>query len=276
MPTYCGVAMAMVLIVAIVAVLLLFGTTIQSTYPDDPRVRSKQFKVGLMFVALLAGILLLVSSVQNERAQNELRESVAGVSQTIFDRDMKLAMAITYESAGQPVGLVDQPFVILTIIPPESTEFCKVGVTHTPVRDSIVGQLFTTLDPAPNSSGGLAGFDDPTAQQFTFQFLARNTGDIVELSQEADPLPLVAGRRMSMDELEESQFIVEVLIPGTILKIHQLTLYVKGKPIPFEVVRVGDKLYGSTVFRPTYESRCRPKLKSDLHEPATLLERNTP
>lgn len=249
--------MLMVLIVAIVALLLLLGTTIQSTYPDDPRVRSKEFKAGLIVVAALAGILLIVSSVQNERAQNELREAVAGVSQTIFDRDMKLEMAITYRSAGRPVGLIDQPFVLLTIVPAESAEFCKIGVTSTPVEDSFVGQLFTTLDPAPHPSDGLDGFGDPTAQVFKFQFRAQNTGEIVSLSQEASSVPLVTNRRMSMDELVKSQFIVAVLLPGTMVKIDQLTLYVKGKPVPFEVVRVGDRLLGSTVFRPTYESRCR-------------------
>jgi len=268
--------MLMVLIVAIVAVLLLLGTTIQSTYPDDPRVRSKQFKTWLIVVAAVAGVLLLVSSIQNERAQKELREAVAGVSQTIFDRDMKLDMAITYSSTGQPVGLVDQPFVTLTIIPPESTEFCKIGVTSTPVKDSFVGQLFTILDPAPDSSTGLAGFSDPTAQVFKFQFEAQNTGKIVSLSQEADAVPLISNRRMSLDELDESQFIVQVVLPGTMVKIDQLMLYVKGKPVPFEVVRVGDRLYGSTVFRPTYESRCRPQLKSGQRDPAAPLGRVSP
>ena len=267
--------MLMVIIVAIVAVLLLLGTTIQSTYPDDLRVRSKQFKVGLIAVAAVAGFLLLVSNIRNEQAQNEFREAVAGVSQTIFDKDMKLDMAITYRSAGHSVGLVDQPFVMLTIIPPESAEFCKIGVTATPVQDSSVGQLFTTLDPAPTASTSLVGFGDPTSQEFKFQFKAKNTGDIEVLSQKADAVPLITNRRMSMDELVRSQFIVELVIPGTMVKMDNLVLYVKGKPVPFEVVRVGDRLYGSTVFRPTYETRCRRQLRSGQRDPASTLERNS-
>lgn len=259
----------MVIAVAILSSLLVIGTIFQSTYPDDPRVRSKKFKGSLIAVAAVSAILLFVSSIQNERAQNELRDAVAGVSQTIFPRDMKLHMAVTYSSAGRAVGIVNQPFVLLTIVPPESAEFCRIGVTSTPVEDSVFGELFPTLDPAPSTSSPLIGFGDPTVQVHKFQFKADNTGDMVSLSQEAAALPLVASRRWSMDELVRSQFIVEVIVPGTVRKIDQLNLLVKGKPIPFEVVRVGNRLLGSTVFRPTYEARCLRQRKGGQHDPVS-------
>ena len=248
----------MVLVATLVAVLLAVVTTYQATYPNAARVRTKRFKYGVMALAIGSGVLLVYTTWQNERAQSELQEAIAGVSKTVFDRDLEMGLHITYASAGNPAGFVGQPFVILTVLPSESSEFCKIGVTSTPIPDSFVGQLFTKLDPAPGHDD-LIGFGDPTAHIFKFFFNSENARRTVSIDQRATAMPLVTPRHMSLDEYQESQFIAELVVPGTVERIDQVMLYVKGKPIPFEVVRAGDRWIGSTVFRSTWEMRCRKK-----------------
>lgn len=251
----------MVLVATLLAVLLAVVTTYQATYPKDKRVQTKQFKYGVMFLAVVSGIFLIYTTWQNDRAQSDLQETVAGVSKTVFERDLVMEIHIKYASTGHPVGLVDQPFVILSVLPKESNDFCKVGVTSTPVADSFVGQLFLTLNPPPKPDVPI-GFGDPTAQMFKFFFKSENTGESVSVDQTANAMTLISPRRMSLDEYQESQFIAELVVPGTVEKIDQVMLYVKGKPVPFEVVRVGDRWIGSTVFRPTWEMRCRNARRS--------------
>jgi hypothetical protein len=188
-------------------------------------------------------------------------DALTGVSKTVFDRDLEFQLAVTYHPASGGLGFVTEPFVVVAVIPKESEHFCEIGVTSTPVVDSVVGQIFMTLDPAP-SGEAMLGFGDPTASQFKFQFSGGRDGVI---EQRAAALPLIVSRRMSMDDYETSQFIAELHVPGDVVRVDQATMYVKGKPVSFQIVQAGSRLLGSTVFRPTWEARCRKRIKGQVY-----------
>ncbi len=248
----------MFLLSVLVAALLVVLTALQATYPNEERVKTPLFKFLIMIIAGISAVLMVVGSYREHQSKERTQFALEGLSQTVFPRDIELDFSASY-SPGEPItSFLDEAFVMVAVISPQSSNFCRWGVTHTPTVDSAVGELFMRYENPPSSAANSAFFDR-TAQLYKFPLMAHVSGTIAHLRGRVEAVPIVMEPLLPLDRYAESQFIVEVVVPGRVRDVQQAILYIKGKRVPLHIVDTGRGWMGSTVFRPTWERRCQAK-----------------
>lgn len=246
----------LVVILSFLTALLLVAGTYQASYSKSPWTKKSWFKFGTVSLSFLAGCLMITSAWRQDRSQQKLEAILAGVSQTVFVQDLELEFQGSYEFDVNKQGLLKDGHVVMSILPRTARDFCKWGVTHTPVEDSSVGGIFDRMDPMP-SSEALVGFGDPSVQilKFELQMLVTN-GSLRVVGAPTDAMPLVMTSTMGMDDYLQSQFIAVFITPGQIRGVEHAALKIKGKPVPLYFFEADGRWIASTVFRPTWERYC--------------------
>lgn len=247
----------MVFFSVLMAALLIIITALQTTFPEDARVKTRQFKLVAIIVACLSGVLMIFVASSEGKAQKRLQAAMEGLSKTVFPQDIEFEFNGIYTPRPTRMGdFRDVAFITVYVIPEDSPLLCRWKATHTPTVAVGLGQFFTEYAEPPAEELFLV-FKSSRAQLIRFPLSPPESGPMTEYSVTLRGVPVVMKQYISLDNYMESQFIAEITVPGTLHKIQYAALILKGKPVPFHMLPKGNHWVGSTVFRPTWERYCQ-------------------
>src|ERR1017187_5740114 len=244
----------MVIIAVVVAAVLVVLTAIQTTYPESSWVRSRPFRASAIVVAVLVALLTVISAIREERAQDELRQATAGLSRTIFLKDMQFELSSRAKISDVSPSQNGFPgaFVNVYVVPDGLPQFCEWPVTHTP-NLSGQGAIFEART-VPSEADLQQLMVAQGVQMISFHGDPEPPETVYQFSE---PTLVDDHRRRTLEEYETSYFVAEVT--GNVSDVKDSALVLKGTRVPFIFERNDNRWIGITVFRSTWERRCERK-----------------